>query len=372
MSKADYHALGLDLGAGVDAARAAFRKLALKLHPDKNPAPDAQEKYLEKAKAYEAILRAGDRAAEADALLEDPFADIFGAGWARSLAEGRADPTAMLEAGRVRAAAELGVSAAGGGGPPMGDLAADLGLDGETLAALMAGANLGGDDADDAGGNPFKEFFDSLPASERPRMMELFEKTFPAFLAQEMEGTQLEAENELFRRAVETQALPQQQHSSARAAPHAAIEEKVELLNAEAVEHFQADRFAAAAASLTRALTLDPAGSPALYGNRSLAYEKCERYEEALDDAERSLRCDPMYCPAYERKARALLGLRRPAEALGAVRRGLVLAPDHGALLELEERAECESDKAKLDIVRAGKQQIVDWDEADRPQELLR
>ena len=64
--------------------------------------------------------------------------------------------------------------------------------------------------------------------------------------------------------------------------------------------------------------------------------------------------------PAYERKARALLLLRRSAEALAAVRRGLLLDPEHEALLELEEQAEREADAARLDIVRAGKDQI-EW-----------
>ena len=62
--------------------------------------------------------------------------------------------------------------------------------------------------------------------------------------------------------------------------------------------------------------------------------------------------------PAYERKARALLSLDRLAEAVAAVRRGLVLDPEHEALLELEERAARDAAAARLDIVRAGKEQI--------------
>ena len=42
--------------------------------------------------------------------------------------------------------------------------------------------------------NPFKEFFDSMPEDQRGPMMALFEKTFPAFLAQEMEEQQMQAE----------------------------------------------------------------------------------------------------------------------------------------------------------------------------------
>ena len=231
MASADFRALGLRPGASIDDARHAFRRLALRLHPDKNPSPDAQAQYVAKAQAYEAILRAGNQAAEADTLLKDPFADIFGANWARSLAEGSTEVGEMLERGKERA--ELG-----GDSEPLADFGSELGLDGDTLAALMAGATVldGGDE--DAGGNPFKDFFDSLPASERPQMMALFEKTFPAFLAQEMAETQLEAENELFRRAVEQNALPA--HSQPPPPTNVEVVKDVEALNADAVAHFHA------------------------------------------------------------------------------------------------------------------------------------
>ena len=96
-------------------------------------------------------------------------------------------------------------------------------------------------------------------------MLELFEKTFPAFLAQEMADTQLEAENELFRLAVESHALPAQRLRQS-AAPIRAISEEivqdVEGLNAEAVTHFGLGEYAAAAAALSRAIALDLPAAP--------------------------------------------------------------------------------------------------------------
>jgi thiol-disulfide isomerase/thioredoxin len=49
-----YATLGVARGASTRDIRAAYRKLSLKLHPDKNPAPDAQERFAEVSGAYEA------------------------------------------------------------------------------------------------------------------------------------------------------------------------------------------------------------------------------------------------------------------------------------------------------------------------------
>src|SRR5687767_1033932 len=48
-----YEVLGLARGASLDDIKKAYRKLAVKFHPDKNPGdPDAEEKFKEAAEAY--------------------------------------------------------------------------------------------------------------------------------------------------------------------------------------------------------------------------------------------------------------------------------------------------------------------------------
>lgn len=55
MGKDYYKTLGIEKGAKDEDIKKAYRKLALKYHPDKNKTPGAEEKFKEVAEAYEVL-----------------------------------------------------------------------------------------------------------------------------------------------------------------------------------------------------------------------------------------------------------------------------------------------------------------------------
>jgi molecular chaperone DnaJ len=110
MAKRDYYELlGLTRSAGDDEIKAAFRKLAMKWHPDKNPGDqDCEHRFKEINEAYD-ILKDGERRAAYDrfghaafehgggagfgtdfaSAFHDIFDDLFGMGGRRGRASGR-------------------------------------------------------------------------------------------------------------------------------------------------------------------------------------------------------------------------------------------------------------------------------------------
>lgn len=75
-NKRDYYeVLGVDRSAGNDEIKKAYRKLAIKYHPDKNPGDkEAEEKFKEAAEAYDVLSDAEKRAKY------DQFGHSMGAG----------------------------------------------------------------------------------------------------------------------------------------------------------------------------------------------------------------------------------------------------------------------------------------------------
>ncbi|MEL6802811.1 MAG: DnaJ domain-containing protein, partial [Bacteroidota bacterium] len=69
MAKRDYYeVLGVSKGATDNELKKAYRKLAMKYHPDRNPDnKEAEEKFKEAAEAYE-VLSVADKRARYDRL----------------------------------------------------------------------------------------------------------------------------------------------------------------------------------------------------------------------------------------------------------------------------------------------------------------
>ena len=63
MGKDFYAILGVEKNASEDDIKKAYRRMALRFHPDKNKEPDAEEKFKEIAEAYEVLSDPDKRAA---------------------------------------------------------------------------------------------------------------------------------------------------------------------------------------------------------------------------------------------------------------------------------------------------------------------
>ncbi|NXP53065.1 TTC31 protein, partial [Heliornis fulica] len=98
----------------------------------------------------------------------------------------------------------------------------------------------------------------------------------------------------------------------------------------------QQGRYAEAVQAFTEAVALNPK-EHRLFGNRSYCYEKLRRYEEALRDAQMSLRLKPGWPKGFFRKGKALRGLQCYTEAISTFEELLCLdSADTEAAAQLE------------------------------------
>lgn len=81
----DFEILGVPDGSDLGVVSKAYRRLAMKYHPDRNPSPDAQNKFIEIKKAYERIISGQTTASKSPK--KDFFSDKSDAELKATLAE---------------------------------------------------------------------------------------------------------------------------------------------------------------------------------------------------------------------------------------------------------------------------------------------
>jgi stress-induced-phosphoprotein 1 len=118
---------------------------------------------------------------------------------------------------------------------------------------------------------------------------------------------------------------------------------QVEELKSKANAAFSAGKNDDAIDLYTQAIALDDKNH-VLYSNRSAAYAKSNKYDEALKDAEKCLTLKPDFVKGYSRKGAALSFLKRYDEAITVYQEGLKIDPNNQQLLADLETARRDSD----------------------------
>ncbi|XP_078264399.1 uncharacterized protein LOC144598295 [Rhinoraja longicauda] len=103
-----------------------------------------------------------------------------------------------------------------------------------------------------------------------------------------------------------------------------ALNDKIRELAEQGNSMVNEGRYEDAVAYFTEAITYDPK-EYRLFGNRSYCYERLQQYSRALSDAHTALTLNPSWPKGYFRKARALAGVKKYAEAIEAFQQVLLI-----------------------------------------------
>ncbi|XP_052838044.1 stress-induced-phosphoprotein 1 [Drosophila gunungcola] len=109
--------------------------------------------------------------------------------------------------------------------------------------------------------------------------------------------------------------------------------DKVNELKEKGNQALNAEKFDEAVAAYTEAISLD-GQNHVLYSNRSAAFAKAGMFQEALEDAEKTIELNPTWPKGYSRKGVAAAGLHDFMKAFGAYNEGLKYDPQNAILLQ--------------------------------------
>lgn len=90
----------------------------------------------------------------------------------------------------------------------------------------------------------------------------------------------------------------------------------------------------------TEAINLD-SGNHVLYSNRSAAYAKANKYDLALQDAEKTVQLKPDWGKGYSRQGAALSFLGKVDEAIAAYEKGITVDPNNAQLRDSLNEVRC-------------------------------